>query len=58
MDVVDLKEWCGMGRLGDGSNTSAVFIVKKSLEPLGNKVGKCLKCLNKASSQWEKVGPS
>jgi hypothetical protein len=51
MDVVEMKEWCGVDRQGDGSNANTRSIVDKSLEALGNKVRKGLK---KASSQWEK----
>jgi hypothetical protein len=56
VDVVEMKEWCGMDRQRDGSNASTSFILNKSLVPLGNKVRKCLK---KARSQCEKIrGPS
>jgi hypothetical protein len=52
MDMVEMKEWCGVDRQGDGSNASTRFIVDKSLEPLGNTLRKGLK---KARSQWEKI---
>jgi hypothetical protein len=56
MDVVEMKECHRMDRWGVTSNASTRFIVDKSLEPLGNKVRKCMK---KARLQWEKTrGPS